>query len=164
MVLSLALQHGSSWKRRPLYREARTNGLLLGVPLDYMNRTGPSVAALLRDSGVPVERLLVVCDDVNLPLGRLRLRRGGGDGGHKGLRSIIAVVGTEEFARLRMGVGKPPPAEPLDQYVLDRFARAEESAANTMVERAAEAVVCWHREGIEVAMARFNSSVEEGAA
>jgi PTH1 family peptidyl-tRNA hydrolase len=161
---SLAKARRAAWTRTPLYRQVRLRGLTLCVPLSYVNRTGTAIAALLRETATPVARMLVVCDDVNLPLGRLRLRRRGGDGGHKGLRSVIAVLGTEEFARLRLGVGKPPVSGPLEDYVLDQFPSDQMPTVDAMVSRAAEAVVCWHGEGMEAAMARFNAPAEEGAA
>lgn len=161
---ALAQARRGAWTTTPLYRHVPLGGLILAVPLSYVNRTGAAVAALLRDTATSAGRMLVVCDDVNLPLGRLRLRRRGGDGGHKGLRSVIAVLGTEEFARLRLGVGKPPGSGPLDDYVLDEFPADQLPVADAMIGRAAEAVLCWHDEGAEVAMARFNAPAEEGAA
>jgi PTH1 family peptidyl-tRNA hydrolase len=105
---------------------------------------------------------LVVCDDLDLPLGALRIRRGGRSGGHHGLDSIIEKVGAK-FCRLRLGIGRPQPPWPSEAYVLQRFPLEETPAALDMVNRAAEAAVCWATEGIEAAMNRFNGTAPEGA-
>ncbi len=161
---SLATGCRAVWTQTRLYRQTRLRELILCVPLSYVNRTGTAVATLLEDTATSISCMLVVCDDVNLSLGRLRLRRRGGDGGHKGLRSLIGVLGTQEFARLRLGVGKPPVSGPLEDYVLDRFPSDQVPAVDAMVSRAAEAVLCWHAEGMEAAMARFNAPADDGAA
>jgi PTH1 family peptidyl-tRNA hydrolase len=132
--------------------------VLLCVPRSFVNRSGEAVAALLRDTGGTVSQALVVCDDVNLPLGRLRLRGRGSDGGHKGLRSVIHVLGTEEFARLRLGVGRPSPVESLEEYVLSCFDEEDLPAVETMIDRAVDTVLCWIDEGLETAMSRFNAA------
>ena len=108
-------------------------------PQLYMNRSGPPLQGLLELAGLPPERLLVACDDVNLPLGRLRLRPSGSAGGHNGLKSIIACIGTE-FPRLRLGVGSGP--EDVDQadWVLSGFEESERDAVSEMLERAGRLV------------------------
>jgi PTH1 family peptidyl-tRNA hydrolase len=108
----------------------------LARPLRYMNRSGPPLARLLEQTGVPVERLLVACDDVNLPLGRIRLRPEGSAGGHNGLRSIIEQLGPG-FARLRMGVGQPPAGRSQTDWVLGGFDESERDRVREMLERAA---------------------------
>jgi PTH1 family peptidyl-tRNA hydrolase len=159
---NLAAEQRAGWTRAPLYRWTQLGELTVCVPLTYVNLTGTAVRVLLADAAAPIDRMLVVCDDVNLPVGRLRMRRRGGDGGHKGLRSVISALGTEEFARLRLGVGRPPAPGPLEDYVLDRFPSDQGAAVETMVDRAADAVRCWHAEGMEAAMTRFNASMDEG--
>lgn len=130
--------------------------VMLVVPLTYMNASGRAVAQALDEAEAGPGELLVVCDDVDLPLGRLRLRAGGGDGGHRGLASVIAALGTEEFARLRLGVGRPPEGSDTADYVLDAFSEEEGATVREMVERGAEAVRTMLREGIEQAMTVFN--------
>jgi PTH1 family peptidyl-tRNA hydrolase len=108
-------------------------------PLLYMNRSGPPLRHLLERLRVPPERLLVVCDDVNLPLGKLRLRPEGSSGGHNGLQSVIDCLG-RGFARLRLGVGLPGPGIDLADWVLERFPKDERAAVDDMVGRAADTV------------------------
>jgi PTH1 family peptidyl-tRNA hydrolase len=100
--------------------------------------------------------LLVVCDDVNLPLGKLRVRPGGSHGGQNGLRSIINEIGTEEFPRLRVGVGKPEGNADLRDYVLGKWEREEIPVVREQVDRAVDAVLCVIGEGVEAAMNRYN--------
>jgi PTH1 family peptidyl-tRNA hydrolase len=137
-------------------------GSILGVraelvlPLCYMNRSGDAVRDALAASGAVPEDLLVVCDDVDLPLGQLRFRRSGGDGGHNGLGSIIERLSTDAFARLRLGVGRPPEGAETSDYVLDRFLPEEEAAVRDMTRRAADAVALMLKRGLEVAMNEYN--------
>lgn len=130
--------------------------ILLARPLTWMNRSGAAVGRLLREEGAPVDRLLVCVDDVNLPLGALRLRPGGSAGGHNGLRSIEERLGDDGYARLRMGCGPAPAEEDLADFVLAEFAQGERDAVGELLERAARAVRCWFLEGTEIAMSRFN--------
>jgi len=99
---------------------------------------------------------LVVCDDLNLPVAKLRIRSGGSAGGQKGLEDIIRRLGTEEFSRLRIGIGAPPPGWSASDFVLARFTEQEETPIAEAIRRAAEAVVVWAREGILVAMNGYN--------
>lgn len=138
---------------------------LLVKPTTYMNRSGEAVADLLGDRGLRPADILVVSDDVNLPLGRIRIRRGGSDGGQKGLASVIAEIGTGEFARLRLGVGPiPEGTADLADFVLDRFAANETEGADRMIEEAVSCVRLWAAAGVEGAMGRYNrkSSLDEG--
>ncbi|HEY7847086.1 MAG TPA: aminoacyl-tRNA hydrolase [Candidatus Limnocylindria bacterium] len=131
--------------------------VLLVKPLKYMNLSGGPVRAALRQSGAdPVEDLLVVTDDVDLPLGRLRLRRDGSAGGHNGLRDIIASLGSNEFNRLRVGIGRPGTSRVTVNHVLATFKPAERELATESIAVAADAVEAWLREGIESAMNEFN--------
>ena len=143
--------------------EERCGGLLLrcgGVwlfrPLDCVNLSGPPVAWLCREACVELEDLLVLADDLNLDLGMIRLRRGGSSGGHKGLASLTEALGTESFPRLKMGIGPSSPGEDARDFVLSPFAPEEREAAEDMTDEAAEAALCWAREGIQAAMNRFN--------
>ena len=140
-------------------------GLEVGLlePETYMNLSGGSVAAALRY--LPVDDwkkdLLVVSDDVDLPFGRLRLRPGGGAGGHNGLRSLIEHLGGDGFARLRFGVGRP--AGPMDtaDFVLQGFSDAEQKQLGARLDEAADAVETWLFEGLQKAMNRFNRDAKE---
>lgn len=130
--------------------------VLLAKPLTYMNRSGFAVGALLHYYRVELDDLLVVTEDVNLPLGRLRARRRGSSGGHNGLRSIIDLVAGEGFSRLRVGVGRGDPRQKLSGRVLSRFARTERSAMDDVVRRAADAVELFVEAGIGPVMNTFN--------
>lgn len=128
--------------------------VLLVKPLKYMNRSGGPLRAALRHTEVgPEEDLLVVCDDIDLPLGRLRMRRSGSAGGHNGLRDIIAVLGTDGFARERIGVGRAGTAA---RHVLSTFRPDEREVAAEMVRVGADAAERWLRDGIDEAMNDFN--------
>jgi PTH1 family peptidyl-tRNA hydrolase len=129
--------------------------LLLG-PLTYMNNSGTSVLAARDYFALPYESLLVVCDDLNLPLAKLRFRPGGSGGGHKGLADIIGRLGTEEFPRLRIGIGSPPEHWDATDFVLGRFAEHERPVIEQAVSEAADAVVEWARQGVPYCMNRYN--------
>jgi PTH1 family peptidyl-tRNA hydrolase len=133
--------------------------VLLVLPLTYMNRSGDAVRDALAASGALPDQLLVVCDDVDLPLGQLRFRRRGSDGGHNGLGSIIERLGTEAFARLRLGVGRPPEGVEVADFVLDRFSPEEEEPARDMTRRGIEALVLMLHEGLTAAMNEFNRRI-----
>jgi len=129
--------------------------VLLVKPLTFMNRCGPVLAAIRDMERVSPGHLLVVVDDLNLPAGRLRLRPGGTDGGHNGLRSLIDHLGTEAFPRLRLGIGDPG-GRPREEYVLDPIPAAERAPIDRAVEAAAAAVVTWARLGTDRAMSLVN--------
>ena len=134
----------------------RRGAVLLAKPQTYMNRSGFAVGALLRYYRIDPDDLLVVTEDVNLPLGRLRARRRGSSGGHNGLRSIIEAVAGEEFSRLRVGVGRGDPRQRLSGRVLSRFNRVERPAMDDTVRRAADAVEMFVEAGIGPVMNAFN--------
>ncbi len=138
--------------------EAELEGqkLLLLCPLTYMNNSGTSVLAARDYFGLPNEELLIVCDDLNLPLARLRFRTGGSAGGQKGLADIVLKLQTEEFPRLRIGIGAPPEGWDATDFVLARFAEEELPEIERAVARAADAVVEWVHEGILSCMNRYN--------
>lgn len=128
--------------------------VLLVKPMRYMNRSGAPLRAALRQTDAdPAADLLVVADDVDLPLGRVRLRRSGSAGGHNGLRDIIAALGGPEFNRLRVGVGRGGDTA---DHVLATFKPGERELASEAVAAGADAAELWLREGIEAAMNRFN--------
>ena len=129
--------------------------VLLLKPETFMNLSGRSVVPALRFYKLEPADLLVLCDDLNLPLGKLRLRGGGSDGGQKGLRDISAHLGTDNYARLRVGIGDRGPIDAAD-YVLGRFKPAERPVIEDSLILAAQAVAVWTARGIEAAMNRFN--------
>lgn len=138
--------------------EGRIDGrrVYLLKPVTYMNLSGEAVAAFLRNKPIGIADLIVVADDINLPLGKIRLRAAGSDGGHNGLKSMISHLHTRDFARLRVGVGAPAdPGRQVD-YVLGRFSRMESKIVEEAVERAVAALETWLRDGIAPAMNRFN--------
>ncbi len=155
VVDALAERAGASWRLRGDRAEAlvASGELLLLKPLTFMNLSGPAVKAALgfRDAG-PAD-LLVVCDDMALPPGALRLRPSGSSGGHHGLDSLIASLGTDAFPRLRVGIGGPPPGMSGADFVLGRFRPGEEPP----IPLAADAADAWARLGLEQAVAKYNS-------
>ena len=130
-------------------------------PLTYMNESGSAVAALMGETGVALGDFLVVVDDLNLGLGSLRLRTGGSAGGHRGLDSIIRSLATDEFPRLRLGIGPCPAGVSARDFVLSPFNGDELPAVDKMVQRAVEAVQCWINEGAQAAMSRYNTRPEQ---
>jgi PTH1 family peptidyl-tRNA hydrolase len=128
--------------------------VLLVKPARFMNQSGPPLRAALRNANATYGTdLLVVTDDADLPLGRIRLRRGGSAGGHNGLRDIIEALGTDQFARLRVGIGRN--GEMVD-HVLSTFSKGEDELAREAIAIAADAVEAWLAEGTDVAMNAFN--------
>lgn len=129
--------------------------ILFAKPTTYMNKSGIAVDDLVKRYSIELSHLLVLCDDLNLPLGKLRLRKKGSDGGHKGLASIISYLNTEEFSRLRLGIGSNLETNATD-YVLSSFYPAEQPFVNLMIERGAQAVVDFVDKGIEWTMNFYN--------
>ena len=126
-------------------------------PQTFMNSSGDAVREAVAYYKTPPERILVVSDDVALPLGKLRIRKDGSAGGHNGLKSVIAALGTEEFPRLRVGVGAPEQSErEMIDWVLGKFQGEEAEIMAETVKRAADAVECIMREGIDMAMGKYN--------
>ena len=131
--------------------------LALLAPTTFMNRSGESVLAAVEGLSIaPKTELLVAFDDLDLPLGRLRLRAGGGCGGHRGMESIASELGSEVFARLRFGIGRPPPGQEVVDYVLSPFGPEEESVLPASFDRAADAIELALAAGLPRAMERFN--------
>jgi PTH1 family peptidyl-tRNA hydrolase len=125
-------------------------------PQTFMNLSGEAVGAVARFYKIPPEHILVAFDDVDLPVASLRLRPGGGAGGHKGMRSIIQHLGTEEFPRLRLGIGRPPGQMPVEAFVLQKFKRDEWEAMLATYERGVEAIKAVLTDGVDYAMNQFN--------
>lgn len=130
--------------------------VLLLWPLTYMNNSGGCVQPTRDFYKVASEDLLVVCDDISLPTGKLRLRAKGSSGGQKGLKDIIQRLGTEEFPRLRIGIGAQPAGWELADYVLSKFSKEEEPAVAEAVVKAADAATDWIRSGLATAMNKYN--------
>jgi len=137
--------------------------VLVARPQTYMNLSGESVKGLAVKYGVGPDRLLVVLDEVALPVGSLRIRRSGSSGGQKGLQNVLDCLGTDEVPRMRLGVKGEnfQPGEPKDDYVLSRFSKKERPVVDEAIAAAAEAVEVFVADGIEAAMNRFNRSPEE---
>jgi PTH1 family peptidyl-tRNA hydrolase len=136
------------------------NRLVLAKPQTYMNLSGQAVAPLVRFYKVPLEQLLVVHDDVDLPFGVLRLRPNGGSGGQKGVASIIEQLGTPDFPRLRLGIGRPPGRMEAADYVLQNFSRQEAERLPAILDQAVDAALTFVTEGLVTAMNRYNGTLE----
>lgn len=130
--------------------------LVLAVPHGYMNRSGGPTQALAQFYKVDVDRLVVVHDDLDLDLGQIRLKRGGGTAGHNGLKDIAQRTGSPDFMRVRIGIGRPPGRQPASDYVLKRFSSNERDDAELARERAADAIVDLVEQGLEVAQNRHH--------
>ena len=135
----------------------RGKNLVLQMPLTYMNLSGDAVAPLCRRLGIEAQEVLVISDDLDLAPGRLRLRQGGSDGGHNGLKSIIAGLGSANFKRVRVGIGRPEKGTTAD-YVLSGFEGDEEKSFAAAIDRAAEAVLTVLGAGMSAAMNKFNAA------
>jgi PTH1 family peptidyl-tRNA hydrolase len=131
---------------------------ILLSPLTYMNLSGQSVRAALDFYKLPVSDVLVICDDINLEVARLRFRPSGSAGGQNGLKNIIQQLGCQDFGRLRVGVGKTPPNWNASDFVLGKFGADERSEMDLGISRAANAVEAWIEHGIEAAMNQFNAN------
>lgn len=165
VVEKLARRWGLEWRGSGRFaaRLARRTGgagqdVLLCQPASYMNCSGEVVAPVAKYHRTPPERLMVVVDDADLPLGELRLRPHGGSGGHHGLESVATHLGTTRFARQRVGIGRQTAAREITRHVLGRFSSVEQAALDRVLERAADQLECWLREGLNAAMNQFNGA------
>jgi peptidyl-tRNA hydrolase, PTH1 family len=131
--------------------------LLLAKPQTFMNLSGQAVSGLLNYFKIPLDNLLVIVDDANLPLGKLRIRPQGSTGGHNGLKSIAEHLNSQNFARLRLGIDSAGVDKNLRDYVLAKFAKAEQEIVNQMLDQAVETIKVFVQDGIDSAMNRFNS-------
>jgi peptidyl-tRNA hydrolase, PTH1 family len=136
--------------------------VILAKPQTYMNLSGTAVSSLLRYYKVEIDHLLVIHDDIDLPLGTLRIRARGSAGGQKGMVSIIERLETNQFPRARLGVGRPPGRMPTADYVLEDFFPEEKELLSRVFDRLLDAVCAFTLEGIESVMTKFNGSVEKG--
>jgi PTH1 family peptidyl-tRNA hydrolase len=161
VVELLAKRHGGRLrkrKERALVDEVTIDGrrVALAIPLTYVNDSGHAVRSLVRRFGVDPEQLVVVHDELDLPVAELKVKSGGGLAGHNGLRSIVAHLHTQNFRRVRIGVGKPVSKERGADHVLNRFSKRERAEVDVTVEQAADAVETIVRDGVDAAMNRFN--------
>jgi peptidyl-tRNA hydrolase, PTH1 family len=168
VVERLAARLGVRWEEDGWARIARTrvgaSAIVLAIPETYMNVSGQAVRDLLRRRRRRATDLLVVHDDLDLPLGHLRLKPGNGPGGHNGIRSLIEVLGTDQFPRLRLGIGRPPAGVDPADFVLERFTSDERPAIDAAIDRAAEAALAVATDGLPAAMNRYNVRTASGKA
>ena len=136
----------------------------LAGTLDFMNVTGPPLKGLLRELQLTVDDLILIHDDLDLEPGRLRIKQAGGHGGHNGIKSVIEALGTSQFVRLKIGIGRPAPQQDSADYVLETVAKDEMEIIEPCLERAVDALECLVHRGTEVAMNQFNvrEKPEEG--
>lgn len=137
--------------------------LLLFKPLTYMNRSGRAVRAALDGLDIEFRDSLTVVDDFSLPLGSLRMKPSGSSGGHRGLESIVEKLDSEEWPRLRLGIGPCPPRMPAKDFVLSKFLEDELPELDRMIDRGAEAVQCWAERDIQTAMDEYNERRDASA-
>ena len=136
--------------------------LLLAKPGTFVNLSGESVAGLVRKHRIPLSDLLVIYDDLDLPMGKIRLRQSGSSAGHKGMNSIISALGSEDFPRIRVGIGRPQAEEQfvsedaIVNYVLSDFSPQEEAIIKPVIAKVADAIDCFLTQGIVAAMSKFN--------
>jgi len=161
VVDQFAAQFGSTWERSTKWDalSAKCGSVMIVKPKSFMNRSGYPLLAIAQFYKIEPREILVVLDDLALPLGRLRLRIRGGTGGHNGLESIIMQFGTEEIARLRIGIGEAPPEGSVD-YVLSRFFEEEKPIVRSTIDRAVETLKCAIDNGLISAMNTFNKTEE----
>ena len=161
----LAARIGAGFKRdrsRAVVVAGRLTGypVTLAKPQTFMNLSGGPVAALRGFYKIPTERIVVLHDDLDLPFETIRLKLGGGDGGHNGLRSVTAALGTRDYLRTRVGIGRPPGRMDAADFVLRNFSAAERKLLPLVLERAADAVDALLRQGLDVAQNEFHTAPE----
>jgi PTH1 family peptidyl-tRNA hydrolase len=139
--------------------ETQEGSLLLVKPKTFMNQCGPAIAALLERRQTSVSQLVVVHDDLDLPLGRIRFKTKGAHGGHNGIRSIITSLATHHFIRLKIGIGRPPASGDASEFVLTPFSSREAKIVAEAIQQAVEAIRFLMREGIQKAMNKFNTAL-----
>lgn len=138
-----------------------TEQVELAGTLDWMNVTGPPLKALLDECALSPEQLIVIHDDLDIELGRLRIKQAGGHGGHNGIRSIMDALGAPQFARVKLGIGRPAPGQDSADYVLTPFSRDEVKQLQPCLDRAVLALECLVQKGVGAAMNEFNMREKE---
>jgi len=165
--IGFAVLHGLAKENKIKIKEKRYSALIgrgkiagcdvvLALPQSYMNRSGDTVGGLVREEIEPLDDMVVVCDDINMKLGRIRLKKRGSAGGHKGLESIISVLGRDGFARLRIGIATEVHKGDITRYVLTPFKRNQHKNVSHVLSLSREALECWITKGMDAAMNRFN--------
>ncbi len=169
VVQALADSFGWGWQPRREFQTEETGGRVDGAdvalirPMTFMNCSGAAVGPFSRYYKIAPENILVVCDDYNLEFGQLRIRRNGSDGGHNGLKSVIEALGSTDFPRLRLGIGRPRGPQDAADYVLARFDRAETVGLGDLIDQAVGCCRAWLREkDIDTVMGQFNKRKEDG--
>ncbi len=168
LVEKLAARWRVEWKNERKFNarmarvERQGRRVLLCQPQTFMNASGEAVGRVTNFYQLPLKQLLVVVDDADLPLGEIRLRAGGSSAGHHGLESIEQHLGSREFARLRLGIGRRDGAREITDYVLSRFDRTEAALMEKVLDRAAGQAECWLDDGIQKAMNQFNGVLDSG--
>ena len=166
LVEKLAAQWQAGWTNERKFAarvaKAERNGkkVLLCEPQTFMNLSGEAVSGLVQFYQLPLEKILVVVDDADLPLGEIRLRPGGGTGGHHGLESVTQHLGSKDFARLRIGIGRKNEAREITGHVLGKFGADESALLEKVLERAANQMAYWLDAGLQKAMNQFNGVVD----
>ena len=165
LVEKLAANWKSGWTNEKKFQSrvarAERGGrkVLLAEPQTFMNLSGEAVGALVQFYQLPLEKILVVVDDADLPLGEIRLRPAGGSGGHHGLESVAQHLGAKNYARLRIGIGRKDEARQITGHVLGKFSAAENALLEKVLERAAGQLECWLSAGLQKAMSQFNGVI-----
>ena len=166
LVEKLAEQWQAGWTNERKFQarvaraECASKKVLLAEPQTFMNLSGEAVGALVKFYQLPLEKILVVVDDADLPLDEIRLRPGGGTGGHHGLESVTQHLGSKDFARLRIGIGRKNEAREITGHVLGKFGADESALLEKVLERAANQMACWLDAGLQKAMNQFNGVVD----
>jgi PTH1 family peptidyl-tRNA hydrolase len=165
LVEKLAEQWKSGWANerkfaaRVAKAERHGKKVLLAEPQTFMNLSGEAVGALVQYYQLPLVKILVAVDDADLPFGEIRLRPGGGTGGHHGLESVTQHLGSKEFARLRIGIGRKNEVRQITGHVLGKFSADESALLEKVLERAAGQIECWLDAGLQKAMNQFNGAI-----
>jgi len=166
VVDELARRYGLAFGKKERKAVAATGAIhgkkvILAQPQTYMNLSGEAVRALADFYKIELPHILVISDDIDIPLGTVRLRKNGGAGGQGGMKSVIQHLGTQDFNRLRFGVSRPPGKMQAKDYVLGAFHGDEAILAAQVIDRAADAVETWLRDGIDLAMTRHNGDIDD---
>jgi len=165
LVLDLfASRQKASWREQKGHAKIASHvfggtRILLVKPEAFMNRSGQVVSKILDDSGVPTESLIVVHDDMDLAFEAMKLKKGGGSGGHKGIESILGKLGSDRFLHVKMGIGRPQPEQEPEDYVLGAFSDEQSARLPQFLLRGAEALECILEQGIDRAMNLFNTRI-----
>ena len=137
-------------------KKYQNRNILLGLPQTFMNNSGRAVSNIIKRKKIPLKNVLVVYDDLDLDFGSIRMRKKGSSGGHKGIKSLINELATQDFARIKIGIGRPNPKVDSVDYVLSNFNSEEKKELPCVVNKAVQACICWLDEGIDSTISKFN--------